>query len=320
MRAHRVAISISAAALAAGGLAGVACSSSSPRGFVDDAGSDVTTIDSAVPVDAFVADQGTETAPPFDAGPKVEGGCSPINTACDIVTQNCPAGKECQSASGSNGTQCVDIAPSRHLPRGHACCSSDTAGQDQCAPGLHCIGPSTPCTSDAGLAGRCSPACCANDVCGISDPEGFPGRCDLSIVDNAGKEQFKVCDYDPPCKPFHVQACPANFTCIIEDQFGTSSCVGIYAPIGDGGTLPNGYTEGAACDSANGCGDGMLCLGPPDGGSTCSWLCLTPNSNPPFDAGALRDAGPGYGGCPVGERCVGSITGPIPLWVSFCTP
>jgi hypothetical protein len=313
MRTHRAATLLACVALAGGATAFSACSSSSSQGFADDAGVDATHPPIDAPVD--VAPDRVEAAAPFDAAIPIEGGCSPINGACDIVLQNCPANKECASAAEA-GTACVAIAPTRHLPRGHVCCASAT--DDPCGPGLHCIGPRNDCNGDAGASGRCSPACCADDVCGTSDPEGFAGRCDLSIVDGTGKERFKVCDYDPPCRPFHLESCPTNFTCVTQDQYGTSSCIGIYAPT-DSGTIPTGYTEGMPCDTSNGCADGLACLGAGDAGSTCKWLCLEPNSNPPFDAGPARDGGPGYGGCPAAEKCQGTITG-LPLWLLFCTP
>ena len=292
-----------------------ACSSARPHeGFSVDAGEGGTTLTDAQ-VDA-APDAAPDGGPGFDAALAVEGGCSPANTACDLVLQNCPSGQECATA-GDAGTACVLLASTRHLPKGHACCAS--AADDPCAAGLHCIGPRNDCTGDAGLSGRCTPACCADDVCGKSDPEGFAGRCALSIVDGKGTERFKVCDYDPPCRPFHLLSCPSpSFTCVTQDQYGTSSCIGIYAPV-DGGTLPNGYTEGMPCDTSNGCADGLACLGGADGGATCKWLCLEPNANPPFDAGPARDGGPGRGGCPAGEKCQGTITG-NPLWLLFCTP
>jgi hypothetical protein len=316
MRTHRVATLLAFVALVGGAAAFSACSSTSSQGFAEDAG-----VDATAPFDApadTAPDRGADAAPPFDAALAVEGGCSAINTACDIVVQNCPAGQECASAvdGGDAGTACIDVAATRHLPKGHACCAS--APDDPCGPGLHCIGPRTDCSGDAGASGRCAPACCADDVCGTSDPEGFAGRCDLSIVDGKGNERFKVCDYDPPCRPFHLLSCPAKFTCVTQDQYGTSSCIGIYAPT-DGGTIPTGYTEGMPCSTSNGCADGLACLGAGDAGATCQWLCLEPNANPPFDAGAARDGGPGYGGCPAAEKCQGTVTG-LPLWLLFCTP
>ncbi len=313
MRGQRVATVVACVVLVGGAGAFVACGSVVPRGFVGDAGGDATAAGDA-PVDGM-PDRVSDGGAGFDGAMAIEGGCSAINSACDIVLQNCPSGQEC-AAAGDAGTACIDDVATRHLPKGHACCAS--AKDDPCGPGLHCIGPRNDCTGDAGASGRCTPACCADDVCGKSDPEGFAGRCDLSIVDGKGKGRFKVCDYDPPCRPFHLQSCPTNFTCVTQDQYGTSSCIGIYAPI-DGGVIPTGYTEGMPCDTSNGCADGLACLGAGDAGAACKWLCLEPNANPPFDAGAARDGGPGYGGCPAAEKCQGTITG-MPLWLLFCTP
>ncbi len=322
MRHHRVAISFVGVAMLGAGAFGVACSARESHGFSneEDSGVDATAMPEASRGDTATADAPVvDVAPPPDAGgPDVTGACSPVNTACDIVRQNCPSGHECVAASDT-ATACQAIRASQHLPKGHTCCPS--APQAQCAPGLRCIGPDTPCQADAGaFPGRCTPACCDDDICGKSDPEGFAGRCQLSIVGQSEQELYKVCDYSPPCKPFHVQSCPQNFTCNVDDKFGTASCVGIYAPI-DGGTIPSGYAEGTACSTLNSCADGLACVSRGDAGSTCTWLCLTPGENPPFDAGALRDAGAGYGGCPNGERCILTFAPTdLPVWISACAP
>ena len=320
-----------AAFMAIGGSGAVfaACSATPHEGFDADAGSDATTavdappmgIDSPTsPVDAPAA----EVAPPEDAGgPVIKGGCSPVNgPACDIVLQNCAPvnGKTqvCVVAAASDGgrtTQCRASTASQHLPKGHSCCPS--AAAEPCLPGLKCIGSADDtCAADAALTGRCSPACCDDNVCGKSDPEGFAGRCELNIVSGAGNALYKTCQFNQQCRQFQVQACPQGFTCLLSDAFGTSSCSTIFNP--EGGA---GGTEGHACESANACADGLMCLGPPDGGSTCQYLCLTPGTNPPFDAGALRDGAPGRGGCPANERCnIGFVPSQAPNWISICGP
>jgi hypothetical protein len=330
---HRVAILFAGLGLLGVAALAGACSSGSSGGGVSGADASLPETDATVTVesgadaaDAGVPDQdvGVDATPIVDAGgPEVKANCSPINSACDIVLQNCNPknGQPQECVDTGSGTACVPIGTSQHLPRGHACCPNPSKGANPCGAGLQCIGaPDDPCSSDAGLTGRCAPACCDDDVCGKSDPEGFSGRCDLSIVDNANSELFKVCDYNPPCKPFHVEACPSGFTCVVQDKFGTSSCVGIYA-VTDAGSTSTGLPEKTPCNSLNACADGLLCVGPPDGGSTCQWACLTPNSNPPFDAGALRDASAGNGGCPSGEACIVSFDpGALPVWLSVCSP
>ena len=313
---RRLAFGIAAgAAVVAFGAALAACSSSDDAGneLADSGRPDVTINDGGLSDTARPDVAEEQPTPPPDAGPRIEAGCSPINTKCDIVLQNCPPDQECASVSDT-ATDCVPLGSSQRLPLGHSCCPS--ASQNPCARGLHCVGlPDDKCQSDAGLTGRCTPACCADDVCGKSDPEGFAGRCALTIVSQGGKPLYDVCDYNQPCKPFHLQPCPAGFTCLVEDKFGTASCILI-----DNAGSSTGLGEGQPCDTGNSCADGMRCLDTlPDGGFGCTWLCLTPNSNPPFDAGALRDAGAGYGGCPSGDRCLDSLNpDDFPIWMSAC--
>ena len=314
------------------GAVGAACSATPHEGFSlsGDGGGRDATVDAPLrvgpegqsPRDTGAADALT---PPGDAGPQVKGGCSPVNgPECDIVLQNCAPmnmlARECVAvarADGGTSTQCRATNAAQHLPTGHSCCP--TSAQDPCLPGLSCIGANNDtCAADAALTGRCTPACCDDNVCGKSDPEGFAGRCDLHIVSNKGTDLYTVCAYNPQCKPFHVQACLQGFTCILDDKFGTSSCVAIYNP--DGGP---GIAEGRPCNSANGCADGLMCLSTGDGGSTCSYLCVTPGATlpPGYDASALQDGAPGYGGCPPTERCnTGFDPTQAPAWISVCAP
>ena len=318
------------------GAIGAACSSSTPHeGFTplgdgDGGGGKDGTVDAPVviardgqaPIDSGLADGST---PSDGGGPPIKGACSPVNgPECDIVLQNCaPASgqpRQCVSVTlgdGGPSTQCRATNAAQHLPKGHSCCP--TAAQDPCLPGLTCIGANDDtCATDAALTGRCSPACCDDNVCGKSDPEGFAGRCELHIVSDKSAELYTVCAYNQQCKQFHVQACPQGFTCILDDNVGTSSCVSIFNP--DGGP---GIAEGQPCSSANGCADGMMCLSAGDGGSTCSFLCFTPGATPPagYDAGALQDGAPGYGGCPSNERCNTRFDpSQAPAWIQVCAP
>jgi hypothetical protein len=326
MLRNRLAIVIAIASASGASSILASCSTSSKSGFEEpDSGGGTDATVEAAGEDATKPDAGGTDGPPVDdaGGPKVEGGCSPVNTQCDRVLQNCGAGQQCVEmvlADGGYGTQCVSTSSSQRLPKGHSCCPNQEKGPDPCGQGLECIGlPDDPCAADASLTGRCTPACCADDICGKSDPEGFAGRCTLNIVTQSRDVLYKVCEYNQICKPFHVQqTCPQGFTCILEDKFGTASCVPIFNPT-DGGGTSVGLGEGALCDSLNSCADGLLCIGPAGGNSTCQWLCLTPNSNPPFDAGALRDGAAGYGGCPAGESCVQPLdTTQFPVWISAC--
>ncbi len=305
-----------------------ACSSSSGGGFsTDDAGSDAT-VNTGSDAAADGTTQGNGDGAAGDAG----GHCTPIMGACDIVLQDCPKSKtgeaqECVvGGSGSNlVTQCAPTQASEQLPTGRACCPSNQG--NPCLPGLECIGDPCPdAGADAAAAiqtGRCSPHCCSNDQCGVSDPEGISGACDLTLV-SGGKDLYYVCTYKETCKPLGVQACKTAATgCIVQDKFGTGNCTPIF------GTASK---EHELCDGFTHCGDGMMCFFKqfPDGGQVflpdasaaqeCLYLCHTPNSATPFDGGLLTNA-PGHGGCPAAETCKDVLNkSDFPAWLSLCLP
>jgi hypothetical protein len=134
---------------------------------------------------------------------------------------------------------------------------------------------------------------------------------------NGVQDLFNVCSYDAVCKPWGLKECPPTTVCLIKDTSGTAGCVVSYNP--DGGPPPG---EGAKCAAANGCAEGLVCLGQKDGGSACTMTCLTPSSITPFDAGML-DGGPFHGGCSGSKKCVGTVVdqnqNPVfPPWVSIC--
>jgi hypothetical protein len=243
-------------------------------------------------------------------------------TACDLELQNCPATasgvpQQCLLASdGALTTECTPVVDTQHLVRGHGCCPGSSVLQ--CDQGLECIGdPNAPCDGGGIPPGRCTPHCCGGDagddfLCGSSVPEGYPGHCDTLVVSGDGTPLYNACTYDIACKPFGLQPCPAGNVCEVVDTSGTASCDTIYLP--NGGSPP---TEGQFCVALNNCADGLVCLGPVDAGA-CYMMCLTPGSNPPFDAGVL-DGGPYHGGCPSTEQCDIPVDG-FPPWISFCGP
>lgn len=291
-------------------LAAAAVASCSDRGEVveDDASTDATTSP-----DTSSGDAGVDGSPPLEGGR-----CSPVRgEACDLVLQDCPSGEECtvgRAGDGGYTTACVN-AGKGNRPLGTACCPGQ---QNQCVPGLVCVGP--PCEPDASApSGRCAPRCCPGDdnICGVSYPEGVRGTCSLTIVvpgaGDAGTPLYTACTYSQACKPFGLQACPPDHTCLLQSDQESFRCQTVFSP-------PGGQ-EGDPCTAANACSDGHACLGPPDGGSQCRMLCYKDSDGgtpPPFDAGDLQDAAL-KGGCVPGRSCRGVYVG-APPWLGFCTP
>jgi hypothetical protein len=256
----------------------------------------------------------------------VEGGhCSPINGACDIVLQDCPANMQCGLVPDPTKpigytTGCVPDQAYQHLPVGSFCCP---AANDPCNPGTLCTGAL--CIGDGGSGGgggRCSPACCfasAINNCGVSTPEGYPGECTLN-EDINGMFAFTACAYLETCTLFEKH-CPTGFTCEVQDKSGTSKCI-VIDQVGGGG--PSGIPAGSPCPmgTANACADGTGCFQftLPDSGTTnlCEYYCYLPGGSPPFDAGIIT-AAPGHGGCPAGYTCE-SAPMILPTWLGICAP
>jgi hypothetical protein len=310
MRRALIVFALVSGALAAGAF-GFACSSDPPTSDVD-AG-----FDGSKPQDdtgTVVPDAGTETSTGGDAGR-----CAQLVGPCDLVLQDCPSGKEClvvAAAGGAALTTACQPAGSGNKPVGAKCCPDQA---NQCVAGLECTG-GEPCgTSDGGsgaITARCTPHCCSGDdtPCGASIPEGFKGTCDTQLVTelaDASVAIANICTYKGVCTPFKIQPCPNNFACLVQSDGVSFRCSAIFNP--------PGKDAGAACGAANDCADGMECLGPADGGSTCRTLCYRADGGAPFDGGGLADAGAGKGSCPLGKGCGGSITG-APAWLGFCTP
>jgi hypothetical protein len=237
------------------------------------------------------------------------GNCSPVKGSCDLVVQDCPDDskgqkQECVVARASTGditTECVPVQASQQLPIGRGCCPGS---DNPCLPGLSCVGD--PCVDGGPTTARCTPACCDGDhaSCGQSDPEGIGGQCDLTLfVDST--EVHHVCSYRERCKPFGVEPCKQGQLCIVEDKIGTAGCI-----------ASNNVQNRQRCQFANDCADGYICVGGADAG-VCRMFCLTPNSNPPFDASAATGE-PGRGGCPAGEECRGPTFENLPDWLQLC--
>jgi len=293
-----------ALALSVGWLAGfaaVGCSSE---------GSDLADASAAPGGDAATDGSKADATSSRPDGSKArEGGCTAVKGPCDLVVQDCADDakgrkQECVVARAPTGeltTQCVPVQPSQQLPMGRGCCPGSA---NPCLPGLTCVGD--PCVDGGPVTGRCTPACCEGDdvSCGQSDPEGIGGQCDLSLFVESN-EVHRVCSYRERCKPFGVEPCKQGQLCIVEDKVGTAGCIG-----------SNNIQNRQPCQFANDCADGYICVGPA-GAGICRMFCLTPNSNPPFDASAAT-GGPGRGGCPAGEACKGPGFQNLPDWLQLC--
>lgn len=287
-------------ALGASGAAAAACSSTTPTDDTPEAGAETGTPPKE-------AGQDQVSPPPFDAGSKKDGGnCTAVKGPCDLVLQDCPPSEECvvtRATAGGFTTACRAVGASQQLPIGRACCPG---AANPCLPGLTCVGD--PCVDGGAPTARCAPACCPGDdkSCGISDPEGIAGACDITLF-SGNDEIHNTCTYKERCRPLRLERCKPGQACIVEDKTGSSSCVS-----------SNGKAEGESCGFLNDCADGMMCFGSADGGASCRVLCLTPNAATPFDAGAL-DGGPFGGGCPAGETCnIGLSPQQFPAWLSIC--
>jgi hypothetical protein len=327
----------------------VACSSNSSSSQPADAGIDVfyvtpeATLFDVPSADSFIAagdagDGGTgsmkdsSVACTSDArGLDVAiAACSVVTGQCDIVTQNCSCGNECnvvQIPDGSFGTVCQPDQTTEHLPKGAACCPSANGVTNPCDPGLECNGGLN-CAADAASPGaglppgwggsRCTPRCCissdggsGNAVCGTAGDGGTAGQCSLGIsYVNNGPSEYYICTYPQTCEPLGIHPCPSGYGCEVQNAAGTSNCSIVYNPNG-----PSGATSGQACMYENQCADGLVCIGASADASTCAWMCHITGQATPFDAGALS-AEAGQGGCPSGQTC-GGVNG-FPNWLGAC--
>ena len=327
----RFVLTLAAVGVASIGGVLVACGSGDDSvvldGGTEDGGGD-STVDSGADAGADTSVTMVDSSTGSDAGH-----CTPVTGACDLVAQDCPnkggQKQECVVTTGNTGqltTVCAVPQASQQLPSGRSCCPDDN--NNPCLTGLECIGD--PCTDGGPKTGRCSPHCCLGDnsACGVSDPEGIAGSCEVTVTINNNPEYY-VCTYKEFCKPLGVQPCVSpNTTCDVQDKFGTSQCDPLFGGAGQGEHQPCG----------NGCANGLGCFlksyadgGPatfPDGGSEdeCLYFCHTPNSATPFDGGLLTNAY-GHGGCSfpdgggIGETCNGGLNPTdFPAWLSLCLP
>jgi len=226
-----------------------------------------------------------------------------VKGPCGIVAQDCPAGQECvltQASQNTYSTTCQKTTASEILPRGSLCCPN---GGGVCSPGLQCLGPA--CDDASGPTSHCAPACCDDTICGTTS-DGIEGHCDTNVAIGS-TVVYQLCTYTSPCKLFHIVPCSPAFACIVKDNLGTSKCDALFQ-------VPGSF-EGATCQYANECADGLMCLG----AGICSMLCLLPNptTKPPFGTNGL-DGGPFTGGCNTGKTCSPLDPTQFPGWLGAC--
>src|SRR5207244_1586205 len=109
------------------GLSGLACSSSttSGGGGDEDSGTSDGGGDGTVKKDGGGdAQQMGDSGGMDGGGGDAAGNCSPLKGSCDIVSQNCPQGKECVAVSTADGgftSQCNNTSVGQHIAKGEAC-------------------------------------------------------------------------------------------------------------------------------------------------------------------------------------------------------
>jgi hypothetical protein len=283
---HRLIFLFSSLAFGSAGAFGLA-SCSSPKIIEDEASTEGGT-------DGNMADVKTDAG--TDGPIKQKCPSYPTKGECDLVAQDCAGGKECVIVPSDGGfaARCEDPS-SGSVPKGGVC--STTA---DCVAGGRCI------------MNRCSPHCCTlgdNTPCGVSVPEGFIGTCGINLKDQQTSIDLGLfCTFNAACKPYKIQPCPSDYTCLVEDMSGSAKCVQIY--------MTPGKTVGQTCTAANDCQDGMMCVGGgPDGGSVCMWVCYKGGGPYPANISSLPA---GQGGCPANKMCNIGITG-LPTWLAVCS-
>lgn len=94
-------------------------------------------------------------------------------------------------------------------------------------------------------------------------------------------------------------------------------CASFQDKLGTAGCLPSSNVQNRQPRAfANDCADGHVCTNDGDGGA-CRMICLSEGGAPPLDASAAT-GGPGHGGCPADESCIGAHLERQPDWLQLC--
>jgi hypothetical protein len=222
----------------------------------------------AAPISGQHADAGTGASP------------SSSNPLCNVAIQNeagkpcnpdepaVPSGEYCQAPdAGALAADASIAADSAVAVPSLAChvilrdnatsqtCSAAGTGTDgaSCATGADCAAT----FECVGMPGRCRHYCCDGDK--SCDSGGSSSFCDIQATTESNLK-VPVCSPVNKCKLLTPNACPADQTCAVVKDDGTTSCV----PIGTA-------LAGQACDTEH-CADGLTCLGKP-GSRQCYKLC-----------------------------------------------
>ncbi len=206
---------------------------------------------------------GTESDPDPCRGapaPEQDDELSSRLTLCDVFKQNCPEGEKCAPAAECEGdswntTTCAPVTGDRKP--GEPCTAPEgLSGKDDCAKGAYCWD-----VDEATKQGICVEMCTGSEATPVCSNEA-----DFSCaVVNDGILNLCL----PACDPL-AQDCAGDDLCLLVGQ--TFVCV--LDASDEGGQLFG------ACEFANGCDKGLLCLNPsgatecdPDSGGCCLPLC-----------------------------------------------
>lgn len=189
----------------------------------------------------------TSTVPAADGGPEVDGGASSDPDArtegCELVGQTgCGDGEKCTVVSGDEG-RLVGCAQEGDRLVGESC-APDAGDGDDCEVGAFCDASSTPAVCVQLCEREPSDTCNEGSVCALSF--------------EVGGAAVRMCA--PQCDPVSQDCSRSQFACY-PSRSGTSC-----AFIG-GGAPP--IEEGAFCQYANECAEGLGCLKVGD-----TWSCM----------------------------------------------
>lgn len=183
---------------------------------------------------------------------------------CDLLQQDCPAGKVCVVADmgGKPVSNCVDDLGG--LKDKGAPCSTNS----ECKGGMICVDS------------LCSPVCCP----GTNEPCGG-GTCDVNLsFDNNPAVYAMACSYLPICTLF-AGDCKGGTECHISDA---GACLAVCdAP------AASHVDEGGKCKYRNDCGESQFCNNNQPDDGVCRFFCDT----------TMPNAAEGKGGCPMGRTC-----------------